>query len=73
MSVVQWSQTKSNSARYSPAQIAMARGMVEKLQRGEDQRAHRIAQVRAALASGRMERPLRLDITVDRLLDDLAA
>ena len=58
---------------YSDEEVAMAQQMLEKLQRGEDSRVERVTKVRAALAAGQMERPLRLEIAVDRLLDDLAA
>ena len=60
-------------ASHTDEERAMARRMVAKLMRGEDTRPDRVATVRAALAEGKLEKPLRLEIAVDRLMAELAA
>jgi hypothetical protein len=61
--------------QYTLEEQALAERMLAKLKRGEDVRPDKVAAGRAAFAGGELDDPmlssLKLDVAVDRLLDDL--
>ena len=57
---------------YSKSELATVATMFTKLKRGDDLRAERVADVRAALEHEDYENALKVEIAVERLLADLA-
>ena len=66
---------RARQMNYSAGEIATARTMLAKLRRGEDVREQRVIDARAAFMSGMYDEAvvsgLKLDVAMDRMLDDV--
>jgi hypothetical protein len=61
----------ASDGTYSASEMATAHAMLQKLQHGRDQRPAKILSVLQALAEEDYESARRMEIVIDRLLDDL--
>jgi hypothetical protein len=57
---------------YSKGELASAAAMIQKLAAGDDVRADKVDAVRASLAMNGYDEAMKMEIAVDRLLEDLA-
>lgn len=61
----------SQSRRYNESDRQCVADMMAKLRRGEDIRADKVERVRSGLSIGDYENEMKLDIAIDRLLNEL--
>jgi hypothetical protein len=62
---------RTNRRARSATDVALAKRMLALLQAGKDQRGEKIAAARQAIAEEAMDTPMKLQIALDRMIDEV--